>query len=804
MRKNRKKAPDTRYEGADSVDSLVFYVAIALLVLIPIAFSPLVYFKYSLPKFVVLLVGSSFLVLFLTIKASRSPSRVGEHTRLFGSPLVWTVCLYFFVVAASTAFGVSPLASLFGSHFNYMGLLTRVCFLAVLIALIVGIGASEKRLKATFWAMTSTGGLVAIYAVAQSFGFEPFVPRSLYTFASPDGPVVRVEATLGHSDYLGHFLLYTTPLAAGLAIGAPGLSRLVAGLSAVLSIVAIVFSGTRGAWLGVIIGMAVFGALELKRGVLGLKLSKHRVLLAAALVSTLLLISIVVLSPAFRSVTHRARALITEGTSSSGRALLWRDSLRMLPSLPLVGSGPEGFRKAFLAFKSRELSRLNPRANNESSHNAYLDAAVSYGLAAAALYVAIIVSTFVLFIRARRRAQTRELRIVVSGLVSSFAAVMVHSIFIFDQITTGLYFFAYVAVAQAITNVTSGNERAGSIPKAQASLRSGRHSAATLKADAPRRLSSAGQMAIAGSCLLVAASIWYSAGLVRSDIAYRELLGPTASIDADQVTVFGGRITSSPLPTGAYDFLFARAVDTLVRQLAVASNATPRLRLSGGDPNATRSRLLALGILHGEKSLADTLTPELNYSVLASLALAAGDVDRLSHAASEAVRFDPNNYYARWLLAESYLVRGEREEAARQAEIALALYPRSPEAASTLARARGTGIVDDSSIAEIMARSRDLGHPPKRSLEEVLELSRKLVREGKLQKARTKLLVAIGRASSPCPDCHRELAIIYEKLGRFTNAVAEWETCIEQSPESSAEEIKAHLAALKRTNGLPE
>jgi O-antigen ligase/Flp pilus assembly protein TadD len=802
MRKNRKKAPDIRYEDGYSVDSLVFYVAIALLVLIPIAFSSLVYFKYSLPKFVVLLVGSSFLVLFLTIKASRSASRAGERSSLFRSPLVWTVCLYFFVVAASTAFGVSPLASLFGSHFNYMGLLTRVCFLVVLIALIVGIGASEKRLKATFWAMTGTGGLVATYAVAQSFGVEPFVPRSLYTFASPDGPVVRVEATLGHSDYLGHFLLYTTPLGAGLAIGAHGLSRLIAGLSAVLSIVAIVFSGTRGAWLGIIIGMAVFVALELKRGVLGLKLSKHRVLFTAALVSTLLLISIVILSPAFRSVTHRARALITEGTSSSGRALLWRDSLRMLPSMPLVGSGPEGFRKAFLAFKSRELSRLNPRANNESSHNAYLDAAVSYGLAGAALYGAIIVSTFVLFIRARRRPQPRELRIVMSGLVASFVAVMVHNVFIFDQISTGLYFFAYVAVAQAITNVTSGSERAGSIPKAQSSSRSGRHIA--LKADAPRRLSSAGKTAVAGSCLLVAASIWYSAGLVRSDVAHRELLDSTASIDADQVTMSGGRITSSPLPTGAYDFLFARAVDTLVKQLAVGSNATPRLRLSGGDPNATRARLLALGILHGEKSLADTLTPELNYSVLASLALAAGDVDRLRHAASEAVRYDPNNYHARWLLAESHLVQGEREEAAREAEIALALYPRSPEAASTLARARGTGIVDDSSIAEIMARSRDLGHPPKRSLEDVLELSRALVRVGKLQKARTKLLVAIGRASSPCPDCHRELAIIYEKLGRFTNAVAEWETCIEQSPESSAEEIKAHLTALKRTNGLPE
>ncbi len=119
----------------------------------------------------------------------------------------------------------------------------------------------------------------------------------------------------------------------------------------------------------------------------------NRALLSAAIIlSAILLVLVVVLSPASRSVANRVRALMTEGTASSGRALLWRDSLRMVPALPLIGCGPEGFRKAFLTFKSDELARLNPRGNNESPHNAYLDAATSYGLAGAALYCAVILS----------------------------------------------------------------------------------------------------------------------------------------------------------------------------------------------------------------------------------------------------------------------------------------------------------------------------------------------------------------------------------------------------------------------------
>ena len=55
--------------------------------------------------------------------------------------------------------------------------------------------------------------------------------------------------TLGHADYLGNFLLYTTPPSVAFALVSRGKARWFALLAAMLSIVAIICSGTRGAWV---------------------------------------------------------------------------------------------------------------------------------------------------------------------------------------------------------------------------------------------------------------------------------------------------------------------------------------------------------------------------------------------------------------------------------------------------------------------------------------------------------------------------------------------------------------------------
>jgi putative inorganic carbon (hco3(-)) transporter len=787
--KEKTKRAKSKPEYSNRLGNAIFWLSVGLLFLVPLAFSTSVQAIYSLPKFVLLLVGASVVALLLTIYVSRNFQLL---VPLFKSNHVKLVGLYFVVVALSTVFSVAPLVSVFGSS-SFMGLITRLCFFICFFGLIAGLGTSEERLRKALWAMVISGGLVAAYAVAQFVGIEPFVPLSVYTFPSSVGSVIRVCSSLGHSNYLGNFLLYIAPLSAGLALVSKGGARLLAVIIAVLSLTAILLSGVRGAWVGILVGVMVFVLLEWKSAMKGEMLANRRLLMratAGALAILLLAIGVVVFSPASRGLSERVQTLRREGLASSGRLVLWRDALKMVPSYALIGCGPEGFRKAFLAYKSKELARVSPKANNESPHNAYLESALSHGLAGAALYVMMIVSTLLLLARTRRQAPSSNGRVVSTCLIASFAAVLAHNFFIFDQLTTGLYFFAFVALAAVAANVSSTHTVA---PAPAAS------SQAPLKKPQAKRegLWWAGQGLTAVTGLLLLVAIWYAIGLLKADVAAKERFAPTITNSFERFVQQGEYITDSPLPTGAYHLLFARALDTYARALASQSPAKGASQASN-DAAEVRQRALQLAIQYAEKSLAHTNTPDINYSLLASLALTTGDLDTLNRAATEAVRWDPNNYYTRWLMAEAHLARGEREQAAREAEIALDLYPVSPEAASVLARARG----EASTEVEISAAQRR-SLKMKRSVEELIQVARELSQAGKLKKARIKLLTTLANTDGNCADCHRELAVVYEKMGRYADAVVEWEAFLTLTSEPAlVEQTKAHIIVLQQKPDL--
>lgn len=318
----------------------LFWLTLSLLVSIPVAFDARLHRTYAILKLVLLLIGAAALLPLIALRSLSTTQQRERLSLLFKSRHVILVSLYFLVVVISALVSADPTASLFGHFYNQMGLITRFCFFVCFIALIVGIGKNQRCLEACLWAIGICGFVVSAYATAQFFGYDPFLPSFLYTSDSAAGSVVRVISTLGHADYLGNFLLYTTPLTAGLAIATRGKARILASGATTLSVIAIVASGTRGAWVGLISGTVVFIALSLQEGKDSLRHASRPQLVAAAAVALLVVIVLVVaigLSPASRSIAARARLSFTEGFTGSGRTTLWRDSIRMLPAFALTG-----------------------------------------------------------------------------------------------------------------------------------------------------------------------------------------------------------------------------------------------------------------------------------------------------------------------------------------------------------------------------------------------------------------------------------------------------------------------------------
>jgi O-antigen ligase/tetratricopeptide (TPR) repeat protein len=759
----------------------VFWLGVAEIVLVPIVFSTSLHRIYAMPKFVLLLTVSATLTPLLAL-AVLNHTQGARLPRLLASKHLLVVCAYILMVVTSTILGVAPMASLYGSLYNQMGLLTQLGFFICFWGLIVGIGTDQARFERALWAMAITGAAVATYACMQFFGFDPYLPQSFYTDDFSVGPIVRVIGTLGHSNYLGNFLLYTTPIGAALALASKGESRWLMVAATVLSVAAITFSGTRGAWMGIVAGGITFGVPFIKaRLVNPLRMPRRRIVMGVAIAVTGILAGVLVIAsaPAARGIMARARSVATEGFTGSGRTLLWRDAIKMVPDYAFRGCGPEGFRKAFLAYKSKELTRYAPQINNESSHNAYLDAAISYGLAGAAAYIVIIVYAFWLIIAARRRAQTDNLKIINTGLLASLVGVVVHNFFIYDQIATGLYFFALMALALVSSRVASSPQRAkakAGVPPPAKDPKSrpvaAQEAEAALK-DA-RYKSPLAMVIVALGGLLIVAAVWYSARLIKADAAMARAFSAASRADSDRVVAEGSFAARGFDPTGDYHFLFARA-------LALCAD-----RMQTGDlPQAdfdrlkqARARVIELGITNAEKSFANTLTPDSSHLLVAYLALQAGDWPLLKTNASEAISRDPYYPAAHRLMAEAYLAEGDREQAAREAQAVLDIIPSSRQARVLLKLVRD-------------------GSP--KSQEKQIKRGLHLAEAGRVAEASAPLERAIRQAGGPCPECHRALATVSEAAGLYSKAAAEWQLFIEQTPDrSAAEQARAKLAALRQ------
>ncbi len=738
-------------EPAARARAAVFWLSLLILALVPLTFTTAVYRIYSMPKFA-LLVALSAAIAPLVAIVSLDRARRESLLHLKESKHALVVCLYFIIVSISTLFGVAPVASVFGSIYNQMGLVTQLCFFVVFLGLVIGIGKDQKRFERVLWVMGITGSVIAAYACLQFFGLDPYLPQSFYTMSSTGGPVVRVIGTLGHSNSLGNFLLYTTPICAGLAIGAKGESRWLMAGATILSAAAVAFSGTRGAWLGLVAGGITFAALMLKGRFSRLLKMPGRLILQTAIVFIVILISVLVIisTPASRGIVTRVRAVATEGFTGAGRTILWRDSIKMVPAYSLTGSGPEGFRKAFLAYKSKELARNAPQINNESSHNAYLDASISYGLPGAIAYIAIIASAFILLMRSRRRAATLRRRVVITGLLSALVAVTIHNFFIYDQISTGLYFFAVAALALVSIRVAGDQAPAAEESSGQA-----------IKTGWPKWA-----VAAAGCALFVAAA-WYSISLFRADAAISGAFFSSNRGEVDLVVGYGLLATSGPDPAGDYDYLFMHALVRCVDRMQSGNKSQAEF----DKLQEKRAAIINLGIIHGERSVAHTLTPDASHLLLAYLALKADDSTRLRANAAEALRWDPLFPSAHTLMAEAYLAEGDREQAAREAQLALDISRSARDARGVLRRLR---------------RGFKKRYP---RLEERIERGRELASAGKTDKALAVLKHAIRHARGPCPECHSALASTYESVRLYKEAIAEWQIFIEQTPDRASAEL---------------
>jgi tetratricopeptide (TPR) repeat protein len=368
------------------------------------------------------------------------------------TPLVLPTLILVGCYILSTALSVVPRISLLGSYVRLQGTFTYVSYVVMFFVTLTHL-RTRAQVNRIFHAVILTSLPIGIYALIQHLGIDP-LPWGGDTKE-------RVAANMGNAIFVAAYLIMAVFLT---------LERLVNSVVAVLStedgstadalraagylfilavqFVAIVFTQSRGPWLGLATGLYVFGMLGILllarwsagRARLGNWLAQAvrpiwAALIALSVAGIAFLVVFNLPNTPLSSLRHvryvgRLSTLFstTEGTNAV-RVLIWEGVVNMMlephPPItapdgtpdklnairPLVGYGPESMWVAYNPFYPPDLAHYEARnASPDRSHNETFDTLVRTGALGFAAQLFLYISIFFYSLRWLGLIQSRARR----------------------------------------------------------------------------------------------------------------------------------------------------------------------------------------------------------------------------------------------------------------------------------------------------------------------------------------------------------------------------------------------------------
>ncbi|NQU10418.1 O-antigen ligase family protein, partial [bacterium] len=196
------------------------------------------------------------------------------------------------------------------------------------------------------WGWIAAAGLVAVNGLGR-LGHEP-----------------EFLSVIGNRNLLGAYLASGICLGTGLAVHrdtSRSLRWLALG-AAVLLVVALWFCGSRGAWLGLLAGLAAFGVLSLPCG---------RLALSLVLVLVLVLVS---------GLLPWTRAHLARQWRADVRPVIWAGTIRMVEDRPLLGHGLGSYLLVYPQYRlPTYFARPKAAPVTDHAHNEFLETAAEQG-----------------------------------------------------------------------------------------------------------------------------------------------------------------------------------------------------------------------------------------------------------------------------------------------------------------------------------------------------------------------------------------------------------------------------------------
>lgn len=404
------------------IQKTVLWLAGIIAIGLPLVFDPWCTDAFALPKLTLLRLVSIGIVLLVLFdgKISWRGGRAGLWLGLFAIVLV-----------ASTLFSTAPHVAFLGVYgFRIDGLLSWMCYFMVF-----SFGAiyfDRKILPSLLLLVVIGGWLVSLYAVFQFLGFDPLK-------WGLDPTRGRVWSSFGNPNFLAAYVAMTLPFGAALLIIGPTKAhRIFAGIGLGLQLWVLIQTVSRAAWLGALVGLAVF---------LGLSAAWGKIASKKWLLGTLGALVVLGLLAPWSRISERFR---TVSTLTSPEWVLriagWKAALGLAKEKPILGHGAEGYQLNFRRHIDSSFFRITHETQKSPllPHNEFLQVLVTAGGVGLLLYV--------LFLAALGRS---ALRLRGDPLVAVFAAALiaslVNNLFSFHTVATVALFFFLAGVLAGLS-----------------------------------------------------------------------------------------------------------------------------------------------------------------------------------------------------------------------------------------------------------------------------------------------------------------------------------------------------------------
>jgi len=393
-----------------------------VIILILVIGTPLIYARFVYNPWFISLMKTTFIQILVIVVASLYLLAEGKY-RIVKSGL--NLPIIAFIIACS----ISLLSSI-DIYVSFYSLVS-IILLAGLYFLVPNIVRDREQIRKIMVSLIFVSGFISIYGIGQYFGIDLL---NLKVVGSG-----YISGTFENRNVLASFLVFAMPVGVGFLFEKISKKlKIIVGLVTILSLIALIFTRTRGAWLGFIGAMAFFASAKLmskggiKRFCKSLFTKRSIIIMVLLVICFGLLIEYDYRKP--DSFTRKFLSIADlKDPATRHRFVMWHTGIDIVKEHPLLGTGIGSFKKIYPKYQSKYLKTKKYgmfEGLSMFAHNDYLEITADSGILGLGTFLWLIVALYwIAFKRLKRLDESKYSPNLLIIILSSLTAILIHSFF---------------------------------------------------------------------------------------------------------------------------------------------------------------------------------------------------------------------------------------------------------------------------------------------------------------------------------------------------------------------------------------